>query len=286
MAVSTNPADHAPAAGTRPGGHKDGFRATSRKDHWATEPLAVLIGLSLFIIYATWAAFQGNHYYVSPYLSPFYSPLLWVNPDAAGAAPVAHAWFGSWPQWWPAFIPISPSILILPFPGAFRFTCYYYRKAYYRSFAGMPPGCAVGPIPQHPYKGETKFLLFQNLHRYAMYIALIFVVVLWTDAVRAFFKDGRFGIGVGTVVLIINAALLSGYTFGCHSLRHLVGGRLDCFSCSSSCEARHSLWSKITGFNERHMQYAWMSLFWVAFTDFYVRMVSLGYIPDFNTWGR
>jgi hypothetical protein len=25
-------------------------------------------------------------------------------------------------------------------------------------------------------------------------------------------------------------------------------------------------------------------LFWVAFTDFYVRMVAMGYITDLNTW--
>jgi hypothetical protein len=28
-------------------------------------------------------------------------------------------------------LPFSPALLILPFPGGFRFTCYYYRGAYY-----------------------------------------------------------------------------------------------------------------------------------------------------------
>ena len=27
-----------------------------------------------------------------------------------------------------------------------------------------------------------------------------------------------------------------------------------------------------------------MSLFWVGFTDVYVRLVSMGVITDFNTW--
>ena len=36
-----------------------------------------------------------------------------------------------------------------------------------------------------------------------------------------------FGIGVGTLVLAVNVMLLGGYTLGCHSLRHLVGGYLD-----------------------------------------------------------
>ena len=92
----------------------------------------------------------------------------------AGAAPVAHAWFGDVAELVAGdVIPLSPAILILVFPGAFRFTCYYYRKAYYRSFAGSPPGCAVGPLAgKRTYRGETALLLFQNLHRYALYFAL------------------------------------------------------------------------------------------------------------------
>ena len=42
--------------------------------------------LGAFVVYATWAAFQGNHYEYGPYLSPFYSPLLF------GEGP--HSWFG------------------------------------------------------------------------------------------------------------------------------------------------------------------------------------------------
>ena len=32
------------------------------------------------------------------------------------------------------------------------------------------------------------------------------------------------------------------------------------------------------------MQFAWLSLLWVAFCDVYVRLVSNGVIHDFNTW--
>ena len=39
--------------------------------------------------------------------------------------------------------PLSPALLILVFPLGFRMTCYYYRKAYYRSFWLSPPACAV-----------------------------------------------------------------------------------------------------------------------------------------------
>jgi len=266
------------------GPNKQGFGATERCDRWWVGPTATFLGLSAFVVYATWAALQGEHYFVGNYLSPFYSPPLFVDPTAPGAA-IGHAWIGDWPTWWPGFLPTSPAILILIFPLSFRFTCYYYRKAYYRSFAGSPPGCAVGAISQKNYRGETRLLLIQNLHRYALYFALIFIGILYYDAFQAFFRNGELGIGVGSVVLLLNATLIAGYTFGCHSLRHLVGGRLDCFSCTSGTKLRHRAWKRVTFFNERHMLFAWMSLFWVGFTDLYVRLVSMGVITDYNTWG-
>src|SRR2546421_1381898 len=213
------------------GGHAQGFGKTARTDAWWQGPAVTFIVFSTFIVYTTWAALQGNHYYSDPYLSPFYSPVLYVEPHSLvhGGAPYGMAWLGVWPSWMPHFIPISPAVLILVFPGAFRFTCYYYRKAYYRSFAGSPPGCAVGPLAaKRKYRGETALLLFQNLHRYALYFALIFIVLLGRDAFESFFRDGHPGIGVGSVILTINVFLIACYTFGCHSFRHLVGGRKDC----------------------------------------------------------
>ncbi len=266
------------------GGHQPGFGSTVRTDSWKRGPVLTFLGLSAFIVYATWAAFQGAHYYVGPYLSPFYSPVLFVEPSALGAAPVEHAWLGAWPAWWPAFLPHSPSFFILIFPGAFRLTCYYYRKAYYRSFATTPPGCAVGPRAQKKYHGETRLLLFQNLHRYALYFAIIFVFILYYDAFLAFSYHGVPGLGVGTLVLLVNATLLACYTFGCHSFRHLVGGRLDCFSCNAACGVQHGIWKKATFLNERHMPFAWLSLCWVGFTDLYIRLISMGLLTDLNTW--
>ena len=76
------------------------FGATERRDSWWVEPLVVFCGLSAFIIYATWAAFQGTHYHFGPYLSPFYSPEIF------GDSP--HSWFGPLPAWWPAFLPFRP----------------------------------------------------------------------------------------------------------------------------------------------------------------------------------
>ena len=266
------------------GGHSDQPLATMRNDAWWVGPAITLFVLLGFIVYATWAMLQGNHYYVDPYLSPLYEPLLFIKSGVPGGAPVEHSWFGEWPSAFPAIVPASPAFLILPFPGAFRLTCYYYRKAYYRAFAGSPPACAVVPAtPGRPYQGETAFLTFQNLHRYALYFALAFVVFLYTGAFRAFFKNGQFGVGVGSIVLLLNATLLAGYTFGCHSFRHLIGGRDDCMSCGEQT-AKYGAWKRASWLNARHMQFAWTSLFSVALSDVYVRLVSMGILNDFNTW--
>src|SRR5438105_2830984 len=112
------------------------FLKTERKDNWWASPLASLIVFSSFIIYSTWAALQNAHYTFGPYLSPFYSPELWGSSE--------HAIFGPQPSWWPGFVPFSPAVFILWAPGGFRFTCYYYRGAYYKAFWADPPACAVG----------------------------------------------------------------------------------------------------------------------------------------------
>lgn len=255
-----------------------GFGETMRRDRWWSGSLATFLGFSAFIIYSTWAAMQGEHYVFGPYLSPMYSPLIW---EAAGQPLSTHSWLGLWPSWLPAslILPITPAFLILWAPGGFRFTCYYYRGAYYKSFWADPPACAVGE-PRSGYRGERKFpLIFQNIHRYFLYLAIIFIGILTYDAIAATqFSDG-FGIGVGTVVLSLNAVLLAGYTFGCHSLRHLVGGGCDVLSDKP---VRRWLWNWVTKLNRRHMLFAWLSLFWVGFSDFYVRMVSMGIWTDYR----
>jgi hypothetical protein len=267
------------------GGHVEGFGATARTDGWWVGPAVTFAVFSTFVVYTTWAALQGRYYYSAPYLSPFYSPVLFMDPTAAGHAP--SSWFGGIPSFMPSWVPgvMSPAIYILIFPGSFRFTCYYYRKAYYRSFAGSPPGCAVGPLAgKRKYRGETALLLIQNLHRYALYFALAFIVLLSKDAIESFFLDGKPGIGVGSIILTINVALIAGYTFGCHSFRHLIGGRKDCMSECGKPTVALGAWKKATWFNVRHMQFAWASLIWVMVTDVYVRLCSAGVIHDLNTW--
>jgi hypothetical protein len=149
-----------------------------------------------------------------------------------------------------------------------------------------PPACAVGERPHRNYRGETSFpFILQNIHRYFLYGAVLFLCFLWYDAIRAFFFPGagqklHFGIGVGTLVLLVNIIMLTLYLFSCHSLRHLVGGKLDCFSCSAFNRGRHGIWKRATFLNEHHMLFAWISLITVGFADFYVRMVSSGMIKD------
>jgi hypothetical protein len=251
------------------------FAQTQRRDGWWISPLLTFLGFSAFIVYSTWAAFQGAHYTFGPYLSPFYSPELF------GDSP--HAWFGPRPGWWPSWLLFSPAVLILWAPGAFRLTCYYYRGAYYKSFWADPPACAVGE-PRACYRGEKSFpLILQNVHRYFLYLALGFLVVLSWDVWKAlWFQDpvtGRttFGVGVGTLVLATNVVLLGGYTLGCHSLRHLAGGFLDEVSRVPLCQRAYDGASRL---NRRHHLWAWMSLFGVAFADVYVRLLSMGVWSD------
>ena len=267
------------------GGHPDDFAGTQRTDAWWIGPALTAAGLTLFFGYLTFRAFQGTHYWYEPYISPVAAPPVFTPVSGyPGAVPVDHAWLGAFPAWWPAFLPQSPAFFIPGLAMAFRFTCYYYRKAYYRAFAMSPPGCAVRG-GHRQYRGETAILIFQNLHRYALYGAIFLLVCLWVEAIAAFFKQGELGIGVGSLVMVMNAVLLSGYTFGCHSFRHLIGGRSDCMTCDRAPTMKFKLWNFSTWFNGRHMLFAWLSLVWVVFTDVYVSMCSSGAITDLNTWG-
>jgi hypothetical protein len=267
------------------GGHATGLGTTTRTDGWWVTPLLTGLGLLAFVVYSAWAGTQGQYYFHDPYLSPMYAPVLYTDTSRPGAVPADHSWFGEKPAWWPAFLPFSPAFLILAFPGSFRITCYYYRKAYYRAYFLRPPACAVGARQPGWYNGETRFALFQNLHRYTLIFAIALVPILYYDAFIAFFRDGRFGVGVGSLVLLVNATLLAAYTFGCHSWRHLIGGKMDCFSCDAAARTRYGLWKRSTWLNARHQLFAWCSLFWVGFTDLYVRLCSMGVITDLNTWG-
>jgi hypothetical protein len=265
-AVSAPPRGN-PATGTPPGawrgrGAAQGFGASERVDAWWAQPLVQGIGLAILFGYATWAAFQGNHYEVLDggrhYLSPFYSPLIRA-------------------AWWP----LSPALLILIGPVGFRATCYYYRKAYYRAFFADPYACAVGELRSKGYCGETRFpFVLQNAHRFFLYVALLFMIPLWWDVIRGFTFGGGFGAGVGSFAILASTGALTLYTLSCHSFRHLIGGKLDCFSCAVAGGPRQKAWSGVSVLNGHHMAFAWWSLLFVCFADFYVRMCAAGVWHD------
>jgi hypothetical protein len=259
-----------------------GFGETSRRDKWYIQPLVVFSGLTAFIVYTTWAAFQGQFYFASEggahYLSPFYSPLLFGQEHEP-------RWFAATiPGWWPAWLPFSPAFLILMGPAGMRFTCYYYRGAYYKAFWADPISCGVGE-PRKKYWGENKLpLIFQNAHRYFFYPAAIIVMILFYDAYHAFWFTGadgstQFGVGVGSIVLTLNALFLGAYTFGCHCARHLVGGHLDCLT---KARVRKKCYDCVSTLNSKHMMWAWVSLVGVAFTDIYVRLCAMGIWTDWR----
>jgi hypothetical protein len=260
------------------------FGQTLRPDAWWLQPLAVFLGFSAFIVYSTWAAFHPLHNGIctywfngggANYLSPFFSPEIF------GYSP--HAIFGSVPNWWPSWMFFSPSFFILWAPGGFRFTCYYYRGAYYKAFWADPSNCAVGE-PRKSYLGEKYLpLIIQNIHRYFMYVAVIFIFILGYDAWISFWfgEAGarHFGVAVGSIVMTLNVVFLGAYTFGCHSLRHLIGGFLDEPSKKPACAKSYSC---VSCLNKRHMMWAWISLFWVGFTDVYIRLCAMGIWHDFR----
>jgi hypothetical protein len=239
--------------------------ATDRRDNWWLQPLIVGIVLGSFIIYATIRALINTAYYFGPHnlLSPFYSPCLVYN--------CAFIHFQLVGTWWPSWL--SPAVLILGGPLVLRVTCYYYRKAYYRSFFWLPAACAV-PDAHSGYSGERRFpFILQNIHRYAFWLSLVVLAFLWWDVVEAF----RAGIGVGALVLLVATVLLSLYSLSCHSCRYYCGGCLDSFHKKP---VRSLLWRITSRLNGSHTQFAWVSLFGVALADLYVMLVASHVITD------
>jgi hypothetical protein len=268
--TSTRPAVRGPAAP----GRATISAKTLRNDRWWFEPAYTVVGLSAWLIWGLIHTLIIKNYYFAEgrgfhYLTPFFSPCVSnaCTPDAAE--------FGRFvPN-----IPLVPYALVsLPFLLLFRLTCYYYRRAYYRSFWASPPACAV-PDGHKTYSGETRFpLIFQNAHRYAFYAAAIISLINTYDAAMAFVKaDGTFGLGLGNIILWINVIMLWAYTVSCHSCRHIIGGRLKHFS---KHPVRYWIWTQISKLNKHHMAFAWISLATLMLSDLYIMLVASGAFSD------
>ncbi|MGW5242072.1 hypothetical protein ACWEOW_24335 [Monashia sp. NPDC004114] len=265
------------SGGSVPGGVGTPGRArlaerTLRVDRWWVQPVVTFVLLTLWLLYALVRTVSQRAYFVEEYhyLSPFSSPC--VSESCIPASRDFGTWFGEFPP----FVPFA--LFILPFLLGFRLTCYYYRKAYYRSFWLSPPACAVAE-PHGSYTGETRFpLILQNIHRYFFYAALVVSALNTYDAIRAFHgADGGFGIGLGTVIMVVNVCFLWLYTTSCHSCRHLIGGRLKHFS---KHPVRYRAWTVVSRLNTRHMELAWITLGTLMLTDAYIALVSIGAITD------
>ena len=243
-----------------------GFGATRRRDAWLAGPLSVGFWLAVLVLYATfsalvWEPLLGVAHEADGYLSPFYAPFI------SGEG---------FPEW------LSPAIVTLWIPIGFRASCYYFRRAYYRAYLADPPSCAVGePTIHRRYRLENALpFILQNLHRIFLYLAIALLVIHWAEVGASFFPEGGVRIGLGSVILFADVALLTGYVTSCHSLRHIVGGRLDCFSCSTVNRTRHGAWRILSGLNARHMVWAWASLFSIVVADLYIHLLSLGVLTD------
>ena len=232
---------------------------------WWVGPITVtaaLVGFGIYVLITILFFARGEY---ENYLSPFYSP------------PVDT------PSWWPVWL--SPAFLVLWAPLGFRATCYYYRKAYYRAFFWDPPACASKAQQREPrstenYRGERNLFVWNNIHRYFLYATFVVLAFLTIDTVRAFLPDGSFGITVGSLIFLVNLVLLWTYQISCHACRHLVGGRVDCYSCVTGGKARLRAYGWLSVLNRQHALWAWLSLFSLLITDIYVRLLIAGVVPD------
>jgi hypothetical protein len=229
---------------------------------WWIEPALTVVCYTAFVLYATWSVFSGTNVFFDPYVSPFFS--TWLG-------------FGLFRV--PVIGLLIPFLAVIPL--GLRGSCYYYRKSYFRSFFWDPPACAIQELKRGKYRGETRFpWVLSNYHRYFLLLSLVVLLFLWIDVVRAFTYHGHFFIGLGSLVMLLNVILLTLYSGTCHSFRYLMGGRIDAFS-----RVRGGLlWQRVTmtlnRLNPSHGAFAWYSMFSVALTDVFIRLLMAGVLHE------
>ncbi|MHA2336061.1 MAG: succinate dehydrogenase [Candidatus Hodarchaeales archaeon] len=238
----------------------------SRLDRWWTQPLLVASVLGAFIAYTTISIFiaewDGNKIYLYlegvHYVSPIYSPDFEFD-------------------WWPTIL--SPAFVLIWIPLGFRATCYYMRRVYYRTIFLEPVACAVKDVKpvRLDYKGEKRFpFVLNNLHRYFLYGAILLMIWHWYDTIVAMsYTGGKYGIGIGTILIGFDALFLSLYVFSCHSFRHMIGGNTNQYSKGIINKLRYRFWNLSSNLNPRHNLYFWLSAFSVMVADFYIRLLAL-----------
>lgn len=180
----------------------------------------------------------------------------------------------------------SPTVLILPLPGAFRLTCYAYRKDYHRHLFKHPLGCSNpdrGEGTGRKYTGERNAVFqLENFHRYFLYAGLAILPFFYFDFYHSLVYSGTLVVRLGSFILLANALLLTGWTVSCHAFRHIVGGNIDCYSCVMAGGARKEIYDRQSWLNKHHEALAWVSLLTIIFADLYLRGVAAGLPLDFT----
>ena len=256
----------------------NGLGRTNRIDNWWSQPVAMGTGLTAALIYTFWRLFFYDadisyKLHGSTVMSPIFSPnvLEW---DLFGLSAWNH------PEW------VNAAILVLWIPFGFRGTCYYMRRVYYRTFFASPTACWVDEPEINKtigYQGERRMFLFNNLHRYFLYAAMIIILIKWWDVTHTMHfhssaHDG-YGLSIGTFVMGFEAFLLTMYVTSCHALRHLAGGMLDRWTSRIS-RVRGVLFGKISIANRSHGFWFWTSLTFVFLGDIWVLLCAEGRVND------
>ena len=249
-----------------------GFGQTNRIDKWWLNPLWMAIALTFALVYTFLRLFffDGQiHYDNHRVTSPIFSP------------DVIHLFSLNVPLW------VNSAMLILWIPFGFRGTCYYMRRVYYRTFFASPPACMVSEpkiAKSLGYKGEKGLFIFNNIHRYMLYLAMIILVMKYIDVfhtLKFHLSDGeiKYGISLGTLVLALESFLLTMYVTSCHAFRHLMGGFSKRWGKGFS-GIFGNLFRKVSSINIHHGFWFWTSLGMVFLGDLFVWGVSKGIISD------
>ncbi len=180
----------------------------------------------------------------------------------------------------------SPTILIVPVVGLFRLTCYAYRKDYYRNIFNHPQSCAADErrdSANRGYSGETTLFAFNNLHRYLLYFGIILLPFFYYDFYVSVTYFGGFVLRFASILILLNAILLTLWVFSCHAFRHVFsGGNVKCYDCALKPNARKGFFNFQSMLNKRHEEWAFISLVFIVLVDLYLRALAAGWPIDFR----
>ncbi len=173
----------------------------------------------------------------------------------------------------------SPTVLLVPVAGLLRLTCYAFRKNYHRHLFKHPLDCttsARGDSETRSYSGETKFFRLENAHRYFVYAGIAILPFFYYDMVGSITYAGGLTLRLGSVLMAAEVVALTLWLASCHSIRHLVGGRTDCYGCEFAGNKKNAVWRGQSYLNRHHELLAWAGLILIVAVDLYLRGLAAG----------